>query len=302
MNKNVLIAGGTGFVGKAISKLLTEKGYNVALLSRTKSDKKNTYFWDYQTGIIEPESIEFADIIINLAGENISGKRWSKKQKQKIVESRVLTTNLLFEQTKKSIKKPVCYISASAVGYYGNTNSDKIFIEDDKPGNDFLANTVYEWEKSADNFKTINIRTVKLRLGVVLSEKEGALPKMIIPVKLGIGSPIGSGKQFMPWIEINDLARMFLFVIENENLNSVYNAVSPQQINNRDFMKSLAKELKKPFFFPKIPSFIMKLFFGEMSQILLTGNKISSEKIQKEGFVFNCNDVNYVLKNSKFIR
>ncbi|MBN1251144.1 MAG: TIGR01777 family oxidoreductase [Bacteroidales bacterium] len=292
MDKNILIAGGTGLVGTELSKLLTQKGYNVAVLSRNKNFKVyKSFYWNYEQGILDVEAIEFADVIINLTGENISNKRWTKKQKEIIIDSRIKTTNLIFEKTKSAKNKPITYISASAIGYYGTFTSEKIFTEEDKAGNDFLAKTGISWEKSADQFNLLNIRTLKLRIGVVFSKNGGALPKIIKPVKFGIGSAIGKGKQYIPWIEISDLARIFLFIIENKNTNSVYNAVSPNFISNYELTKSLAKILKKPFFFPNIPAFIMKLIFGEMSSILIKGSRVSSDKIQKEGFEFKFKNI-----------
>lgn len=292
MGKKILITGGTGLIGSVLSELLIEKGYTVAVLSRSKEIKgTKSFYWDYESKILDEEAIEFADIIIHLAGEDISKSRWSKKQKQKIVDSRVQTTNLLFEKASKAKKKPQLIISASAVGYYGMTTSEHIFKEEDKPGNDFLANTVISWEQSVDQFNQLGIRTVKLRLGVVFSKKGGALAKMIMPVKLGLGSALGSGKQYVPWIEISDLTQMFLFVVENEKAETVYNAVAPDYITNHELIKSLAEALGKPFFVPKVPAFILKLIFGSMADVFLQGSKVSSEKIQSMGFKFNCTSV-----------
>lgn len=284
---NVLITGGTGLVGKALVELLNSKGYNVAVLSRSKKiNGIQSFYWDYEKGVLEDEAIEFADVIIHLAGENISNKRWTKKQKQKIVDSRVKTTNLLYDKIKTAKSKPRIFISASAIGYYGTFTSDKIFKEDDGAGNDFLAKTVVEWERSVNKISELNLRVVILRTGVVFSEKGGALPKILKPIKLGFGAAIGNGKQYIPWIDVNDLAQMYLFAIENEKMNSIYNAVTPFHITNYELTKKLAKKLNRSFFMPNIPAFIMKLIFGEMASILLYGSQVSSEKIEKEGFGF----------------
>lgn len=296
MKTKILISGGTGFVGIELTKYLISKGYEVAILSRKKHiEGVKSFYWNWESGFIDSEAIEFADIIIHLAGENIAAKRWSAKQKQKIIDSRVKTANLLFEATKRAQKKPKQFISASAVGFYGNEQSEKIFSEDDIAGNGFLAETVKQWEKSADQFQSLGIKVVKLRTGLVLSKTGGALSKMLIPIKLGIGSSLGSGKQYVPWIELSDLVKMYLFVIENELSATIYNAVSPDITSNYDFMQRLAKSLKRPFFMPAVPAFLLKLIFGELAEIFLSGSKISSERIQKEGFDFQYKNIESVL-------
>lgn len=297
MAKNILISGGTGLVGQELSKLLIAKDYNVAVLSRSKPTQGvRSFYWDYEKGVLDEDAIEFADVIIHLAGENVSSKRWTKAQKQRIIDSRVKTADLLFTKTKEANNTPKMFISASAVGFYGMEPSDKVFTEGDKPGNDFLAETAEQWEKGAEQFQSIDIQTAILRIGVVLSKKGGALTKMINPVKIGMGAALGTGNQFMPWIELSDLARMFLFVLENYNSDSIYNAVAPNHINNYNFVKSLSRALNRPFFLPNVPSFVMRLFLGEMSDIVLKGNKVSSKKIQATGFGFNFNHVEDVIR------
>jgi hypothetical protein len=296
MGEKILISGGSGLVGKKLTKLLIENGYEVAILSRSKKQNEvMSYFWDYENGIIDQEAIEFSDIIIHLAGEGIANKRWTQKQKQKILESRTKTSNLLFQSVLQSENKPHTIISASAVGYYGNYVSNKIFTEEDQAGDDFISQVVVDWEKSVDEFEKIGLRTVKLRIGIVLSEKGGALQKMILPHKFGMGSALGSGKQFMPWISIDDLVNMFLFGIENRKLNGVFNAVAPEMVNNVDLMRILARSLKKPFFMPRIPAFVLKLAMGELSEIVLKGNKVSSVKILSQGFKFKHNNLSEYL-------
>ncbi|MFC2111614.1 TIGR01777 family oxidoreductase, partial [Bacteroidota bacterium] len=222
--------------------------------------------------------------------------RWTKSQKKKIIDSRVKSCNLLFEKIKNSKKKPDVFISASAIGFYGSFTSDDIFDEESQSGNDFLAETVVKWEESVEQIKSLGIRVVKLRTGVVFSKNGGALPKMMKPITMGFGSAIGSGKQYVPWIEIRDLARMYLLVIENPEMNTVYNAVSPNHIINYDLTKTLAKSLNKAFFMPRIPSIFMKLAFGEMSSILLEGSRVSSNKIQEAGFEFKFKSIEDVMK------
>ena len=299
MGNNILITGGTGLIGKELMDLLMESGYNVAVLSRRKGiEGVKSFYWDYEAEVLDEDAIEFADVIIHLAGEGIANKRWSAKQKQKILDSRVKTTNLLFSKSAKAKNKPRMIISASAVGFYGVENSEKVFTEKDPAGNDFLANTADAWEKSVKQFKSIGIQTVICRIGVVLSKKGGALPKMMMPVSFGLGAALGSGKQYMPWIEISDLARMFIFVLENQKTDVIFNAVGPEQISNKEFMKTLARTMNKPFFMPNVPSFVMKLLLGEMAVLLLQGNRVSSEKIQAAGFEFKYTTLEEVMKST----
>lgn len=298
MKERVLVTGGSGLVGRQLTALLIKNNYEVAILSRKKNNGElKSFFWDYENNILDPEAIEFADIIVHLAGEGIANKRWTNNQKTKIEESRTKTTKLLFETVKKAKRKPHTIISASAIGIYGISASDKVFVEDDKSANDFISQLVVKWEAAVDEFKTIGIRTVKFRIGIVLSKEGGALAKIMIPIKLGIGSAIGTGRQFMPWIAIDDLIRMFLFATQNK-IEGVFNAVSPQHISNFEFSKAIANHLNKPFFMPKVPAFLLKLMLGEMSQIILTGNKVSSIKIDDLGFEFNFKNINEFLKSN----
>jgi len=299
MGNNILITGGTGLIGKELMDLLMESGYNVAVLSRRKGiEGVKSFYWDYEAEVLDEDAIEFADVIIHLAGEGIANKRWSPEQKQKILDSRVKTTNLLFSKSIKAKNKPKMIISASAVGFYGVENSEKVFTEKDPAGNDFLASTALAWEKSVEKFRSIGIQTTILRIGVVLSKHGGALSRMMMPVKFGFGAALGSGKQYLPWIEVTDLAHMFIFVLENQKTDVIFNAVGPEQISNKEFMKTIARLMKKPFFLPDVPSFVMKLFMGEMAILLLKGNRVSSEKIQATGFEFKYKTLEEVMKSS----
>lgn len=293
MKLKILITGGTGLVGQELTKLLEINNYEVSHLSRNPSkSSRKSFFWNPENDEIDQNAVEYSDVIIHLAGENISSKRWSDKQKAKIINSRTQSTQLLEKAIKSAIKKPIAFISASASGYYGGQTSDKIYLEGDKPGNDFLAETVERWEGSVKKITDIGIPTAILRLGLVMSHKGGALPKLLPIIKMGLGSAIGNGKQWMPWISIEDLARMFLFVLEQKLIPEkplqpiIYNAVGVEHINNKDFMKRIAKAIHRPFFFPNVPSFVFKILFGEMSIIVLNGSRISSEKIITEGFEF----------------
>jgi uncharacterized protein (TIGR01777 family) len=284
----VLVSGGTGLVGKHLCKRLKDKGYNVAMLSRASHQYAGikTWKWNIDKREIEKEAIETADYIIHLAGTNIGGKRWTAKRRQLIIDSRVKTGQLIFDKVKEGKNKLQAFVSASAIGYYGTITSDKIFSEKDSPSKDFLGETCRQWEEVADSFEKSGIRTVKIRTAVVLTKRGGALQKMKTPVRLGIGSAIGSGKQYLPWIHIDDLCNIYIKAIEDTHMNGAYNAVAPDHRTNKYFMMTLARVLKKPFWFPDIPAIAMKLIYGKMSDILLKGSRISSEKIILTGYNF----------------
>lgn len=284
----ILISGGTGLVGKHLSEKLKEKGYRVAVLSRTSKEDSDipAFAWDIEKKQIDKEAIETADCIIHLAGAAIAEKRWTAQRKQLIIDSRVKSGQLIFDKVKENKNKVKIFISASAIGYYGAITTDKIFTEADAPANDFLGETCKQWEGVADRFEELGIRTVKIRTGIVLSKQGGALEKMITTVKMGIGSPLGSGKQYMPWIHIDDLCGIYIKAIEDSQMKGVYNAVAPDHKTNMDYVKILARLLKKPLWFPNVPSIAIKIIFGSMSAIILKGSRVSSEKIRAAGYNF----------------
>jgi uncharacterized protein (TIGR01777 family) len=287
MGQNILISGGTGLVGRHLRDLLEEKGNVVRLLSRREKQDDRYYFWDLKKGILDERAIEFADVIIHLTGENVSSKRWTEEQKRKIFDSRIKSTELLFEKVKGAKKKPSLFLSASAVGYYGIAKSDKEAREDDQSGDDFLAETVAAWEKSVLKFEELDVKTIRMRFGVVISKDSAFLSKISLPVKLGLGAAVGSGDQFVPWIAIDDLVRIVNMLLSDEKANGVYNVVAPENITNREMMKELAHAMNKPFFLPNIPAFVIRLLYGEMGDIILYGKKVSASRIQSLGYQFH---------------
>jgi len=299
IKKRILIAGGSGFIGSSISKKLKEINYDVVILSRNKQSVNNIdcFYWDISKGEIQETAFENVDCIINLAGENISNGKWTASQKIRIEESRVKSAELLFGAVQKLDKKPESYISASATGFYGTFNSDKIFTESDRCGNDFLAGICQQWEDAANKFQTLGIRTTILRTGVVLSEDAGAFPKLIQTLKFGFISAIGSGKQYMPWIHIDDLVKMYLLAIENQEIKGVYNAVAPEHISQTELVNKIRLISGKRLKTPKIPGFLLKALFGEMAAILLYGSRVSADKILKTGFEFNYPNIGLALKS-----
>jgi uncharacterized protein (TIGR01777 family) len=288
MSKKIIIAGGSGLVGTRLTELLIEKGYEVSWFSRNPLENGTVkqYELNYETGTIDSTPLETADVLINLAGAPINGKRWSKKYKKLILESRTKTTSLLLEAIAKSSGKVKTYVQASAVGYYGYADSEKVFAEKDPPGNDFLANVCQKWENAGLQFPELPIRRVFVRIGVVFSPGSQAFEKMALPVKYNIGAPLGSGKQFFPWIHLDDLSTLFATAIENNSFSGAYNAVAPQHLTNQEVTQIMARHYGKKLWLPNVPSFVLKLAFGEMAQLLLKGNKVSALKVIGEGVEF----------------
>jgi uncharacterized protein (TIGR01777 family) len=287
----ILITGGTGLVGKRLSKMLIDKNHDVLILSRNPKNK-NEYKWDIANHYIDKKALLETDYIIHLAGAGIADKRWSKERKKEIIDSRVKTATLLFEKIKQYKINLKGFISASGIGYYGAITSKMIFKETDTVASDFLGDVCQKWEQAAHQFSTVNIPVTILRTGIVLDKKGGALNKMKTPII----SPLGSGKQYLPWIHIDDLCQMYIKSIE-ANLIGIYNAVAPQHHTSITFSKALAKSLKRPYLGIGVPAFMLKFLFGELAVILLEGSRISTKKIEKNGFSFRFKTLNEALSD-----
>lgn len=290
MKHKILITGGSGLVGSKLSKLMVGSGYEVVHLSRrvTGNEEFLTFKWDISGGTIDESAFEGVTHMVHLAGAGVADEKWTQHRKKVILDSRVDSTKLLFQYVKKLDVKLESYISASAIGIY-NYSESQCADEESDHSNTFLAEVVKKWEESADPFQDLT-RVAKVRIGVVLSKEGGALKEIAKPISLYAGAPLGTGSQYTSWIHIQDLVGIFKYVIEN-NLQGTYNAVAPNPVTNSELTKAIAKSLNKPLILPNVPSFVMKLILGEMSDMILNGIKVSSQKIQTAGFEFAFTEV-----------
>ena len=282
----ILITGGSGLVGKALTKRLILEGHEVRILSRypKSTDRIKSFFWNVEKNEIDEKAFEGVEHIVHLAGSGIADKRWTNDRKQDIIDSRVNSMKLITDVVKKKNIKLKSFVGASAIGIYGMTTSEKIFSEIDNGTDDFLSFSCAQWENSYNEIQSLSEKSCILRIGVVLSKDGGALKKLLPLFQLGLGSAVGSGKQYMPWIHIEDLVSVFHEALFNSNYNGIYNAVSSEKTTSDSFSKQLAKSLSKPFFLPRVPAFVLKLLFGEMANVLLEGSPISNKKLIHAGF------------------
>lgn len=297
MKEVVLITGAGGMIAKELAQKIGQD-YEIRFLTRHRK-QENEYEWDIKKGTVDETAFDNVSHIIHLAGANISEKRWTPERKRELISSRVDSAELLRATLRKNKIKLKSFISASGINFYGTKTSEKIDVETDPPGNDFLSEVVVLWERAADDFKEQELaeRVVKIRTAVVLSEKDGALKKMVPPVQYYIGSPLGSGKQYMPWIHIEDICSIYEFALKNSTIEGAYNAVSPQHATNKELTKKIAKVLGKPLWMPNVPGFVLKLIFGELASVILEGSRASSEKILNAGFHFKFPDLEKALRD-----
>lgn len=285
-------------IGQRMTDLLTQKGYEVSHLGRSKKTKNiRTFIWDPLRSEIEEGAVGDIDVIIHLAGAGVSDKRWNAKWKEEILLSRTQSTRLLNETLAREKHQINTFISASGIGYYGLEDKGSEFVESDPPGQDFMARVATAWEEEVDKLDKAGLRIVKIRTGVVLSREGGALKKLADPVKFFVGAPLGSGKQLVNWIHIDDLCRIFIRAIEDPSMQGPYNAVAPQPVTNKTLTVEIARALKKPLWLPSVPGFVVKLIAGDVAEIVLRGGKVSSQKIDRAGFDFQFIDVRAALKD-----
>ena len=283
-------------VGSRLSEMLIDLGYEVAHLSRNpdKFSRYKTFRWNVKEKFIDENALNYADYIINLAGASLTSKKWTDEVKQEILNSRVESTRLLYSFLQKSDKQVKGFISSSAIGIYGNSG-DQLMSEESITGDDFLAEVCKAWEAAAWQIKELSIRTVIFRLGIVLSNKGGALPQMARPIKMMAGAPLGSGKQYMSWIHIDDVCRAFIAAIEDADFEGVYNAVAPHPVTNKEFTKELAGAMHMPLVLPKVPAFALNMVLGEKSDVILYSQRVSATKLLQTGFTLEYNHLEEAL-------
>lgn len=287
MKKKILITGATGLIGRNISSVLQKEGHTISILSRKAIylPGVKSYIWDVYNGKIDASCMDDVDTIIHLAGENIAGKKWTEKRKQQLIDSRVLSTQLLYKTIKETNAAVSTFVSASAVGYYGDCG-DEILTENSSAGYGFMAECCKAWEDSVDKGKSLGIRIVKLRIGVILAKGEGALASLEKPVKFFVGAALGSGKQWVPWIHINDIAAMFRYAVENPLMNGAYNACAPFPVTNATLTNVIAHQLHRPVWPFNVPKNILKIILGEMSDVIFISTNTSAQKILSADFKF----------------
>ena len=295
----ILITGGTGLVGSRLTEILQAKGHQISYLSRSSKPIPNVkvYLWNVEKGIIDKEAIAQADAIIHLAGAGVADKAWTDSYKKELYDSRILATKLLYETMKDTKNSVQFFLQASAIGIYGLDTKEKILNEEADFGTDFLATLTQDWEKEAEYIIKLGIRTVIMRIGIVLSNKGGALQKLSMPIKLFAGAAIGTGNQYLSWIHIDDLCKMFVESIENKAMQGNFNAVAPNPITNAQMTQAIAKRLEKPLWLPNVPAFVLKMGMGEMAGIVLGGNRVSAQKILATGFQFQFPTIENALQN-----
>lgn len=296
---NILITGGSGSIGKRLIPVLKSRGHNVSIIGRSKHSNLGvaSFVWDLKSGQMDENALKDVTHIVHLAGAGIADKPWSPSRKQEIIDSRVAPLELLAKTLKNHNQTIEAIISSSAVGYYGAVTSDQIFTESSEPATDFLGKTCQEWEKAVSEFSKVARREVRIRTGIVLMNEGGALPKLVKPAKYGLGSAIGSGNQWMPWVHIDDMVSIYAKAIEDAQLQGPYNAVAPEHASQTTFVKDIGKAISRPVFLPSVPSFILKTVLGEMSKVGTEGSRVSSDKIQKTGFQFKFSQLQSALND-----
>ncbi|MEZ6060887.1 MAG: TIGR01777 family oxidoreductase [Planctomycetaceae bacterium] len=292
----VAITGASGMVGGELSKNLASEGRKVVAITRGESGAyEDSIRWDPNSGLINPGRLESVDAVVHLAGENIAGGRWNEKRKAKIRNSRVQGTRSLVQSIAAVQQRPKVLVCASAIGYYGDRGDEKL-TESSDAGSGFLADVCRQWETEAMAAEKLDVRVVCVRIGVVLSPRGGALAKMLLPFRLGVGGVVGSGRQYMSWIGLADLARAVTYCVDNDSIAGPVNAVTPGAVTNGEFTRTLGKVLHRPTVFP-LPGFAARLVLGEMAdELLLASTRVIPERLQRSGFQFDHGDLEECLR------
>jgi uncharacterized protein (TIGR01777 family) len=295
----ILITGGSGSIGKHLIPRLLLNGHQVSIIGRSKKEIPGveSYVWDLEKEELDEKALDGTTHIIHLAGAGIADKPWSPSRKREIVESRVKPMQMLAKSLANRNQHIKAIISSSAVGYYGGITSEEIFEESDSSANDFLGSTCKMWEEAVQLIEPYADREVRIRTSVVLMEEGGALPKLVTPTKLGFGAAVGSGKQWMPWIHIDDLVEVFVQAIENENMFGPYNAAAPEHADQTTMIKKIGKALNRPTFLPPVPKFLLNAVMGEMATVVTEGSRVSSQKLSDSGFEFKFPELQQALND-----
>lgn len=284
----VVLVGGTGLIGSALSRKLVEQGHSITVLTRSSSPptapKISSLSWNPGSRSSWEQALEDADALVNLAGEPIAARRWTDAQKEKIRGSRIATTRALVDAMARARQRPAVFLNGSAVGYYGS-RGDEALGEEAPPGGDFLARVCVDWEAEAQKAEQYGMRVIRLRTGIVLAREGGALAKMVPPFKFFAGGPLGSGKQWMSWIHIEDEVGLIVFLLGHAEARGAVNATAPEPVTMRDFCRTLAKVLRRPSWAP-VPGFALRLLLGEMADMLLTGQRVLPRAALKWGYQF----------------
>jgi uncharacterized protein len=294
-SKEILITGGTGFIGRYLSEELMKEGHFVTIVTRSPEKYKNQTAKNqkYITWDDLSSQMEKINIVINLAGENLFGQRWTDQVKKKIYDSRIFTTRKLVDAMRASVSKPEVLISTSGVNYYQEAG-DNILTESSKPGDDFLARVCIDWENEAGQAAELGVRVVIARFGIVLEKNGGVIEKMRLPFSLFAGGPIGSGDQFMPWIHMNDLCRSIIFAVKNRSIEGAYNACSPEPVTMNEFAASMGRVMRRPSFF-RVPEFALNLILGEASKPVTSSLRVQPKVLQLSDFEFEFEDIELAL-------
>lgn len=287
MSKRILITGGTGLLGNLMTARLQELGYHVSILSRSPDQVHHAkaFYWNIRKKEIDENCVKDIDIIIHLAGAGIADKKWTDARKQELIDSRTESISLLYNLLSRVPHSVETVISASAVGFYGD-RGDETLTEQSSAGNDFLAGCCTQWESAVDKGKDYGLRVIKFRIGLLLTEEGGVLEPFKKMVNTFTAASFGNGQQWFPWIHKDDLIGMFIWAAINPEVNGVYNAVAPNPVRNHEFTKQLSKTLNKPFWPFHIPPFLLNIILGERKELLLMSNRVSSKKIEEQGYNF----------------
>ncbi len=294
----ILITGGSGMIGSALTAALLAKDHEVRHLTRAHKPVGpiRTFIWDPRKGTIDPEALSGVDHIVHLAGAGIADKRWTTDRVKELIDSRTESARLLLRTAKDLGVHVKSFISAAGINYYGAVTTDHAFVETDGAANDTIGTISRLWEEAVDEWSPY-ARVVKLRTPVVLSRTGGALAKLAAPVRWGLGAGLGNGKQWMPWIHLDDLVRIYIQALEEDRFSGAYNVNTGADVTNVEFMRTAARVLKKPFFLPNVPSFLLKAALGTLSSVLLEGSRASNKKLLDVGFTFRYPELELALED-----